>query len=316
MANMKEIKNHISSVKDTQKITNAMYLIASTKLRKAKRDLDQTLPYFNALRGEIKRIFRSVGNIDNRYFYPVGSGGGTLPGTYGYLVITADKGLAGAYNQNAIREAQRMLSQHDGENKVFVVGEYGRQHFAAQNIPIEQNFLYTAQNPTLQRARNITAQLLDLYRAGDLVKIFVTYTDMGNSLESSARTVRLLPFHRAQFASATKEEERVKIPFEFSPSVDKVLDSMIPSYVSGFIYSALVDSFCSEQNARMTAMDSANQNAQELLDELSAQYNHTRQSAITQEITEISAGALGQRRHKERLAGLGLELGLEGDAAL
>ena len=115
MANMKEIKNHISSVKDTQKITNAMYLIASTKLRKAKHDLDQTLPYFNALRAEIKRIFRTVGDIDNRYFFPRDVIH-DLPGAYGFLVITADKGLAGAYNQNVLKEAQRMLDQHGGEN--------------------------------------------------------------------------------------------------------------------------------------------------------------------------------------------------------
>ena len=300
MPNMKEIKNHIASVEDTRKITNAMYLIASTKLRKAKRDLDQTLPYFNALRGEIKRIFRTVDKVDNRYFFP-SSGEEDLPGAYGFLVITADKGLAGAYNQNVLKEVQRMLGEHPDDNQFFVVGEYGRQYLAARDIPIEKNFLYTAQSPTLQRARNITALLLDRYRKGELSHIFIIYTDLGG-LESSARTVRLLPFHRSQFASSTREK-KVDIPFEFSPSVEEVLDSMIPSYVSGFIYSALVDSFCSEQNARMKAMDSANQNAQELLDELSAQFNHTRQSAITQEITEISAGALGQRRYQERLKG-------------
>ena len=300
MPNMKEIKNHIASVEDTRKITNAMYLIASTKLRKAKRDLDQTLPYFNALRGEIKRIFRTVDKVDNRYFFPA-SGEEDLPGDYGFLVITADKGLAGAYNQNVLKEVQRMMGEHPTDNKFFVVGEYGRQYFAARNIPIEENFLYTAQSPTLQRARNITALLLDRYRKGELSHIFIIYTDLGG-LESSARTVRLLPFHRSQFASSTREK-KVDIPFEFSPSVEEVLDSMIPSYVSGFIYSALVDSFCSEQNARMKAMDAANQNAQELLDDLTAQFNHTRQSAITQEITELSAGALGQRRYKERLKG-------------
>ena len=300
MASMKEIKNHIASVKDTQKITNAMYLIASTKLRRAKGDLDRTLPYFNALRGEIKRIFRTVENVDSRYFFPA-SGEDKMTGASGFLVITADKGLAGAYNQNVLKEAQRMLAEHPEDNKIFVIGEYGRQYFAARSIPIEKEFLYTAQNPTLQRARNITALLLDLYRKGELSRIFIIYTDMGG-MESSAKTVRLLPFHRSQFASAS-HEKRTPVTFEFSPSVEEALDSMIPSYVSGFIYSALVDSFCSEQNARMTAMDSANQNAQELLDELSTQFNHTRQSAITQEITEISAGALGQRRYKQRLKG-------------
>ena len=299
MANAKEIKGRIASVRDTQKITNAMYLIASTKLQKAKRDLDQTMPYFSALRGEIKRIFRTVEEVDSQYFYPP-TGEQDFPGAYGYLVITADKGLAGAYNQNAIREAQRMMEQH-GDYKLFVVGEYGRQYFTARNIPIEKSFLYTAQNPTIQRAREICYLLLDLYQRRELVKIFVIYTDFGG-LEASAKSVRLLPFHRAQFSSASREKA-VKLPFEFSPSVDTVLDCIIPSYVTGFIYSALVDSFCSEQNARMTAMDSANKNAQDLLDDLSMQYNHMRQGAITQEITEISAGALGQRRGAQHLEG-------------
>ena len=296
MPSAKEIKDRISSVRDTQKITNAMYLIASTKMRKAKADLDRTMPYFSALRGEIKRIFRTVGNIDSQYFSPEGSQE-DLPGACGYLVITADKGLAGAYNQNAIREAQRLMDQHD-DNKLFVVGEYGRQYYSSRGVPIEQSFLYTAQNPTLQRSRDICYQLLDRYRAGELVKIFVVYTDF-SGLASTARSVRLLPFHHAHFASASSEK-RVKVPFGFSPSVETVLDSIIPSYVTGFIYSALVDSFCSEQNERMKAMDAAGKNAQELLDDLTIQSNHMRQGAITQELTEISAGALGQRRRQER----------------
>ena len=296
MPSAKEIKDRIASVQDTRKITNAMYLIASTKMRKAKADLDRTMPYFSALRGEIKRIFRTVDSIDSQYFYPEGSRE-DLPGAYGYLVITADKGLAGAYNQNALREAQRLIDQHD-DNKLFVVGEYGRQYFSSRGVPIEKSFLYTAQNPTLQRSRDICYQLLDRYRAGELTKIFIVYTDF-SGLTSTARSVRLLPFHHAQFASASSEK-RVKAPFEFFPSVETVLDSIIPSYVTGFIYSALVDSFCSEQNERMKAMDAAGKNAQELLDELTVQRNHMRQGAITQELTEISAGAMGQRRRQER----------------
>lgn len=303
MANAKEIKSRIASVKDTQKITNAMYLIASTKMRKAKRELDQTRPYFDALQGEIKRIFRTVEKVDNRYFYPDG-GGQDRPGDRAYLVITADKGLAGAYNQNVIREAQRQMDERGGGSKLFVVGDYGRQYFAAHRIPIEKSFLYTAQNPTLQRARDICALLLDLYKRGEVSKIYIIYTDFNNGLDSSARTIRLLPFHRAQFASPDAEREKaVKAPFDFFPTVEKVLDSIIPSYLTGFIYSALVDSFCCEQNARMTAMDAANRNAQELLDGLAVEYNHVRQGAITQEITEIAAGAKGQRRYKEQMEG-------------
>lgn len=294
MASAKEIKNHMSSVRDTRKITNAMYLIASTKLRKAKSELDLTRPYFQALQEEIKRIFRTAGDVDNQYFYPV-TGEHDFAQPYGYLVITADKGLAGAYNQNVIKEAVRLMKEHENP-KLFVVGEYGRHYFTAHNIPIEQSFLYTAQNPTIGRAREIAGILLDLFNRHELAKIFVIYTDMQGVITSQARSERLLPFHRSQFSAPAHEEMEVKTPFEFQPSVEKVLDNIVPGYVTGFIYSALIDSFCSEQNARMNAMDAANRNAQELLNELSVQYNHVRQGVITQEITEISSGAKSMKR--------------------
>ena len=293
MAGTKEIKSHIDSVRETRKITNAMYLIASTKLRRARQELENTRPYFEALRGEIKRIFRTANDVDSRYFFPTGDDT-PLEGTYGCLVITADKGLAGAYNQNAIRRALELLEQHP-DTKLFVVGEYGRRYFAQRQIPIEHSFLYTAQNPTMARAREISALLLDGYDRGELKQIFVVYTDMASAMSFQARSTRLLPFHRTYFAPPDGERA-VTEPFEFLPSVTAVLDSMMASYVSGFIYSALIDSFCCEQNARMTAMDSANQNAEGLLGELSLQYNRVRQSGITQEITEISAGAAAQRQ--------------------
>lgn len=297
MANTKKIKNRIDSVKDTQKITNAMYLIASTKMRKAKSELDCTRPYFSALQGEIKRIFRTAGDVESKYFYPV-DGSSMLDGTYGVLVITADKGLAGAYNQNAIREAQRLLESHQ-DTKLFVVGEYGRHFFAQHHIPIERSFLYTAQNPTMQRAREISSLLLGMFEQGLLDKIFVVYTDLKNGLSAEAVSTRLLPFHRMQFADTSKEKE-VTAPFEFFPSIGAVLDNVMQSYISGFIYSALVDSFCSEQNARMTAMNSANQNAQKILDDLTVQYNRVRQAAITQEITEVSSGAKAQKKKRTK----------------
>lgn len=296
MPGTKEIKNHIASVQETRKITNAMYLIASTKLRRARAGLDNTRPYFEALRSEIKRIFRTASDVDSRYFYPHDYEP-PLDGTYGCLVITADKGLAGAYNQNAIRKATELLAQHP-DTKLFVVGEYGRRYFAQHKIPIEHSFLYTAQNPTMARAREISARLLDGYDKGELEKIYLVYTDMKSSVNFEAQCTRLLPFHRSDFASPTPERA-VSEPFEFQPSVTAVLNNMMHSYVSGYIYSALIDSFCCEQNARMSAMDNANQNAEELLGSLSMQYNRVRQSAITQQITEVSAGARAQRMRKK-----------------
>ncbi len=298
MAGTKEIKSHIASVQETKKITSAMYLIASTKLRRARQELENTRPYFLALRGEIKRVFRAAGYVDSPYFYH-NDDAPDPEGTYGCLVITADKGLAGAYNQNAIRESMRLLAQHP-DMKLFVVGEYGRRFFAQRKIPIEHSFLYTAQNPTMARAREISALLLDGYDRGELRKIFVVYTDMAGAMSYEARSTRLLPFRRTHFADTGEAEEPVKTPFEFLPNAAAVLNNMMPSYVSGFIYSALIDSFCCEQNARMTAMDSANQNAEGLLGELSLQFNRVRQASITQEITEVSAGARAQRQKHQK----------------
>lgn len=297
MANTKEIKNRIKSVRDTQKITNAMYLIASTKMQKAKVELDKTRPYFLSLQSEIKRVFRTVGDIENKYMYPVEETE-VLDGTFACLVITADKGLAGAYNQNVIREAEKMLAAHP-DTKMFVVGEYGRQYFGQHHIPMERSFLYTAQNPTIHQAREISNIILGLFDEKKVDKIFLIYTDLKNGLEAEVKTTRLLPFHRQHFDS-NAEERVVDAPFEFFPSPNAVLDNIIPSYAMGFIYSALVDSFCSEQNARMTAMNSANQNADKILAELTVQYNRVRQAAITQEITEVSAGAKAQKRKRQK----------------
>ena len=295
---MKEIKNHISSVQETQKITNAMYLIASTKMQKAKAELDKTRPYFDALRSEIKRIFRTVDNvIDGKYFYP-DIDDEPLDGTYGYLVITADKGLAGSYNHTVIKETELMLQAHP-DAKVFVVGEYGRRYFRNHGIAIDENFTYTAQDPTHARARDISAYILDKYDKNEIEKIYIIYTDYINGATLKSQTTRLLPFHQDYFAPP-KNEKKVEKPFEFSPGPNELLEYLVPSYITGFIYSALVDSFCCEQNARMNAMNSANQNAEEILSDLGKQYNYTRQKVITQEITEVASGAKYQLLRKEQ----------------
>lgn len=298
MAGMKEIKKRITSVSDTQKITNAMYLIASTKLRKARQELDATRPYFDSLRTEIKRIFRIDEDIESSYFYPPNQGqSDELNGTYGYLVVTADKGLAGAYNSNVIKYALERMKQHK-DNKLYVVGEYGRHYFDMRGIPIEHSFLYTAQNPSLVRANEIAQMLLREYTQGDLSEIYIIYTDMKNGVTQEVSCDRILPFHRRDFIVSEAMDDEVD--FEFNPGLEEVLDNIIPGYITGYVYSALVDSFCSEQNARMMAMDSANSNAEELIDQLRLEYNHLRQNAITQEITEVAAGAKAKRKKMER----------------
>lgn len=293
MPGAKEIKNRIKSVKDTQKIAKAMYLISSTKMQKAKAELDGTRPFFFALKREIGRIFDNFEEIESKYFYSKDyKSAADKPDAC--LVITADKGLAGAYNQNAIREAEKLL-RINPETKLFVVGEYGRQYFLRHNVPIEQSFLYTAQNPTMRRAREICRTLLDLYESKAADEIYIVYTDLKRDINQSAEMVRLLPLERGEFRGAANKNGG----FEFWPDAKKVLESIVPAFLTGFIYSALVDSFCSEQNARMAAMSASDNNAQEIVSRLSVQYNRMRQADITREITEVSAGAKAQKAKRK-----------------
>ena len=310
MPGMKEIKNRISSVSDTQKITNAMYMIASTKLRRAKQDLDSTRPYFDSLEREIHRIFSIKDDVESVYFYPKGiHEDDDIGGTYGYLVITADKGLAGAYNHNVIKKTMELMEKHD-DNRLFVVGDVGRRYFEYHNVNIDESFLYMAQKPSFQRADEMSKKLLDMYASGELTRLYIIYTDMKNSISQEVSFERLLPLDRDEcrdeYVGAQIEADggesiaNMNLDYEFMPSPSSVLDSIVPNAVTGYIYSALVDSFCCEQNARMMAMDSANTNAEQIREALKMEYNHLRQNAITQEITEVAAGAKAKRKKLER----------------
>jgi len=298
MASTSEIRRRIGSVRQTQKITHAMYLISQAKLRKAKQELDNTRPYFQALQTEIGRVFNADSTIESRYLIPADPNAQPLPGVPACLLITADKGLAGAYNQNVIRQGQQLMAEHPG-TALYVVGEYGRRWFAQRGVPVEKSFLYTAQNPTLDRARHIAELLLDRFDAGEINSVWIIYTDMKNGLEATVHQAQVMPLHRERFHAATAATAR-DAGYEFVPSAKAVLDNAARSCLTGYIYSALVDSFCSEQSARMTAMNAADQNAEELLKDLSVQFNRARQAAITQEITEVSAGERAQRSKKEK----------------
>ena len=298
MASTSEIRRRIGSVRQTQKITHAMYLISQAKLRKAKQELDNTRPYFQALQTEIGRVFNADSTIESRYLIPADPNAKPLPGVPACLLITADKGLAGAYNQNVIRQGQQLMAGHPG-TALYVVGEYGRRWFAQRGVPVEKSFLYTAQNPTLDRARHIAELLLDRFDAGEINSVWIIYTDMKNGLEATVHQAQVMPLHRERFHAATAATAGDAV-YEFVPSAKAVLDNAVRSCLTGYIYSALVDSFCSEQSTRMTAMNAADQNAEELLKDLSVQFNRARQAAITQEITEVSAGERAQRSKKEK----------------
>jgi len=290
MANLREIQNHMKSIEDTRKITNAMYMISSTKLKKARQELEATEPYFYTLQATISRILRHLPDMEHIYFEKPE----VKRTNIGLLVITGDKGLAGAYNHNVIKLAQKFLDDLENQEHLFVIGELGRQYFTRQNIPIEEQFQYTAQNPTFSRARWIAQTILQKYLNGEIDEFHVIYTRMENQMSSVAEDVMMLPLKRPDMRNIPMDVYQEE--FFMIPSEKAAVDAIVPNYITGFVYGALVESFCSEQNARMMAMESATDNADKLLHDLRMMYNRARQAAITQEITEVCSGARAQKK--------------------
>ena len=299
MPTTRELRDRIGSIDNTLKITNAMYLISSTKMRKAKAELAQTEPYFYTLQSMIARVMRHLPEEYTHPFLDLREGIAEGESKVAIICVTADKGLAGAYNHNVIKETEVLLKQYKN-SRLFIVGEMGRSYFHTRQIPIDEAFHYTAQNPTLHRARVITRKMLELFQNREIDELHIAYTRMKSSLEMESLEEQLLPLDKLHPVF-------VKVPitanyeaFNIFPSPDALMENVIPDYLNGYIYSALVESFCAEQHARMTAMDSANRNGNELKQKLRIQYNRVRQAQITQEITEIAAGAKAQRAAKAK----------------
>ena len=289
MANMTEIRSRMKSIQETMKITNAMYLISSTKLRKAREKLDATAPYFELLQSTIKDILFHSPDI-NHTFFDQRKKIKPEDKKRGYVVMTADKGMAGAYNHNVLKLAQERLAQGN-DNTLFVIGQMGRKYFTKKNVRIDMEFLYTAQDPSMWRARNIAETLVDLYRKEKLDEIYIIYTKMVTPLKAEPEIIQILPLKRQSFEEMNVELEKYHKIADYSPSPKVVMDHLVPNYVKGLIYGALVESFSSEQNARMMAMQGATESAKDMIRELSLLYNRARQAAINQEITEIVSGA-------------------------
>ena len=289
MASIKEIRTHIKSVEQTLKITNAMYLISSSNLRKARKQLTDVEPFFGKIEATISDILHHSPEINHVFF---DKRPGILPQDrkIGYIVVTGDKGLAGAYNHNILKLAEQKVSQHP-HTSLFVVGQVGRSYFQEHGVPIDGEFLYTAQDPTVSRARDIAEPLLDLYLGGQLDEVYMIFTKMVNSFQMEPTIHKLLPLDPDVFPEYEKNRDAYNRDVVYVPSVKAVMDRLVPGYIEGDIFGALVESYCSEQNARMTAMKSSSDNARTMLQNLNLAYNRARQAAITQEITEVVGGA-------------------------
>lgn len=292
MANIREIRERIDSVGEIMKITNAMYLISSSNLKKAKKNLENTEPYFNKLQSTIHHILRHTPEMEHMYFDNREQKKGS-DRMIGYIVVTADKGLAGAYNHNVLKMAEQEMAKHE-KTCLFVVGQIGRQYFSRKKVTIDGEFLYTAQNPTLYRARSMAETIIDLFKRNYLDEVYVIYTKMINSMQMEPDMIKLFPLEREDFKNPINKQ--VHTPATFTPSPEKVMDHLVPNYIKGLLYGVLIEAFSSEQNARMTAMSGATDSAKDMIKTLSLEYNRARQAAITQEITEIVSGANAQKQ--------------------
>ena len=298
MANIREIQDRIKSINDTKKITNAMYLISSSKLKRAKKSLSDTEPYFFALQSSIAKILEHTDStqVRQKYFEE----GMTKPEAErkkAYIVVTADKGLAGAYNHNVIKIAEKEIEKHPN-SKIYIIGQVGMHYFEHRNVEFSHSFKYTIQNPTLSRSRSIAETLLDSYLRDKVDEVYIIYTKMINSMSSEAEMLKLLPMDKGDFKTDELLETGERTEYEFMPSSDVVFDTIVPNWLSGLVYGALVEAYCSEQNSRMMAMQSSTDNANEMLRDLNVVYNRVRQAAITQEITEVISGAKAQKSKK------------------
>lgn len=283
MASMRDIKRRIKSVNSTQQITKAMNLVASSKLSKAKGRFLDTQPFFKQTQKVIGNLIGGNSNIIHPYFNK------REEKKIAIIVITGDRGLCGGYNSNVCKAALK-LAQEKGADKVTMVtvGSKARDYFRHRKFDIMASFRDMSEKPDYEDAAEIGNMLLKAYDNGEIDSIYLAYTRFISTISNEPETVTLLPVSKEDFPSQKSGSLTSTI---YEPDEEEVLDYLIPKYVVTVLYGAMVESSVAELSSRMTAMDSATENASEIIEDLNLIYNRVRQGAITQEITEIVSGS-------------------------
>ncbi|WP_416198728.1 MAG: ATP synthase F1 subunit gamma [Sporanaerobacter sp.] len=275
----RDIKRRIRGIRNTRQITKAMELVSSAKLRKAREKLETTRPYFDTVYESIQEILSATGDISHP-FLEVREVKKSL-----YIVVTADRGLAGGYNSNILRLVESEIRDKKEDTLLVVVGYKGRDYFKRRGYNVVGEFVGITEEPFFSDAQEIGRLVMELYEKKEIDEVKLAYTKFITTISQQANIIKLLP-------SDIKGEEGGKISVvEYEPSPEEVLDYLIPKYIESTIYGALMESSCSEQGARRTAMESATDNAEEMIDDLTVSFNRARQAAITSELSEIVAGA-------------------------
>lgn len=281
MASMKDIKRRRDSIQSTGQITKAMKLVSTVKLQKAKGKAESTKPYSDLMYETICNMLARSGNINHKYLVPGESSKKAV------ITITANRGLAGGYNTNLTK-----LITESGVPKedidIVAIGTKGRDYLARRGYNISEDDSDVINEPLYTDARNICDKLLERFAAGEIGEIYLAYTSFKNTVVHEPKLIKLLPVSVDTDGLSSGEDAT---PMNYEPAEDEALNLIIPKYVCSLIYGALIEAVASENGARMQAMDNATSNADEMISDLSLKYNRARQASITQELTEIIAGA-------------------------
>lgn len=285
MPSLGDVKRRIGSVKNTKQITNAMNLVSASKLQKAKGRVAQTTPYFNEMRNVVSSVVKNSKGI-NHPFLIEKEGKRAL-----VIVITSDRGLCGGYNANISKDVLNFIDQK--EESLYVIGNKGREYFQRRNKNIVGSLNGISENPTYEDARLLGEFAVDGYVNDQFDEVYIAYTEFKSTISHIPNIMRLLPVDTESFSledEGDSEDNKLSL-MKYDPSEEEVLTYIVPKYINTVIYGSLVASSTCEQAARMTSMDAATENANEVIGNLTLVYNRARQSAITQELTEIVSGA-------------------------
>lgn len=283
MASMRDIKRRKSSIQSTQQITKAMKLVSTVKLQKAKNRAEQTDPYFNYMYKTVSSMLARSGNIDHPYLTAGDSKKKAV------VVITSNRGLAGGYNSNIVK----LITGGDFNKEdldIYAVGGKGAEALERRGYHIADLETEMMEAPTYPDAASLCNRVLDAFTSGEVGEIYLAYTHFKNTVSQEAKLIKLLPVE-IEPDSEENQAADSNILMNYEPNEEEALDMIIPKYVTSLFYGALVEAVASENGARMQAMDSATSNAEEMISDLSLKYNRARQGSITQELTEIIAGA-------------------------
>ena len=283
MASMRDIKRRKSSIQSTQQITKAMKLVSTVKLQKAKNRAEQTDPYFNYMYKTVSSMLARSGNINHPYLTACDSKKKAV------VVITSNRGLAGGYNSNIVK----LITGGDFNKEdldIYAVGGKGAEALERRGYHIADLETEMMEAPTYPDAASLCSRVLDAFTSGEVGEIYLAYTHFKNTVSQEAKLIKLLPVE-IEPDSEENQAADSNILMNYEPNEEEALDMIIPKYVTSLFYGALVEAVASENGARMQAMDSATSNAEEMISDLSLKYNRARQGSITQELTEIIAGA-------------------------